>query len=97
MRKGKVEGNEIQLDSQLQMLPGGMGGFIPGPRMAFTAKRPVAAEPNVALRWCYRSCGRGGPIAHRPPSWSKHSDPMPIERRGPVGTRPPILTSGGSV
>jgi hypothetical protein len=38
--QGKVVGNEIQFAYQLQMPPGGMGGFIPGPPMEFTAKRP---------------------------------------------------------
>jgi hypothetical protein len=37
--KGKVAGNEIKFGYQLQMPPGGMGGFIPGPPMEFTAKR----------------------------------------------------------
>jgi polygalacturonase len=36
---GKVAGNEIKFASQLQMPPGGMGGFIPEPPTEFTAKR----------------------------------------------------------
>jgi hypothetical protein len=37
--QGNVTGDEIQFAAQLQMPPGGMGGFIPGPPMEFTAKR----------------------------------------------------------
>jgi hypothetical protein len=37
--RGKLVGDELQMEYQLKMPPGGMGGFIPPPPMEFTAKR----------------------------------------------------------
>lgn len=37
--QGKTKADEIEFAAQLQMPPGGMGGFIPGPPTEFTAKK----------------------------------------------------------